>query len=267
MSKPCAASSAGIDGLVPCGTTGESPNLSEAEFSKVIEIVVDEARGKVPVLAGVGTASTRHTIELAELARKLKADGLLVVSPYYNKPTQEGLFAHYAAVAKTVPLPIVLYNIPGRCGVDLALSTMERLAAIETIVAIKEATGTVQRSSEIVCRFGDRFNLLSGDDMLTLPILAVGGHGVISVASNVAPKEVSLLVDLFRAGDAAGARRQHVRLYELFEAMFVEANPGPVKAAAEMRGLMTRDIRLPLVAPSEASLARIRRALTELDLL
>jgi 4-hydroxy-tetrahydrodipicolinate synthase len=258
---------AGIDGLVPCGTTGESVNLSHAEFSKVLEIVVDEARGRVPVLAGVGTASTRHTLELAETALKLKVDGLLVVSPYYVRPTQEGLLAHFKAIASAIPLPIMLYNIPVRCGVDLAMTTMERLAEISSIVGIKESTGTVQRSSEIARRFGDRFTILSGDDLLTLPVMAVGGHGVISVASNVAPKEVSQLVDLFRDGDAVAARRQHQRLHELFESMFVEANPGPVKAALAMRGLTTSEIRLPMVAPMEASLARIRRTLGELGLI
>jgi 4-hydroxy-tetrahydrodipicolinate synthase len=257
----------GIDGLVPCGTTGEGYNLSDAEFSKVIETVVDEARGRVPVLAGVGTASTHHTIALSEMAQKLKADGLLVVVPYYNKPTQEGLFQHFAAIARAVPLPLVVYNIPTRCVVDLSLATLERLAAIKTIVAIKESTGTVQRSSEILQRFGDRFCVLSGDDSLALPIMAVGGHGVISVASNVAPKDVSQLVDLFRAGDHAGARKQHLRLYPLYEALFVEANPGPIKWAMGARGLMEGDIRLPLVKPSEASQERIRQALSELGYL
>jgi 4-hydroxy-tetrahydrodipicolinate synthase len=254
----------GIDGLVPCGTTGESATLSHAEFEKVLEIVVDEARGRVPVIAGVGTASTRHTLELAEVAHRRKVDGLLVVVPYYNRPTQEGLFQHFATIAKSVPLPIVLYNIPVRTGIDLSVATLERLAAIETIVAIKESTGTVQRSSEIIRRFQDRFTVLSGDDMLTLPVLAVGGHGVISVASNVAPKEVSQLVDLFRAGDAQGARRQHHRLYDLFEALFIEANPGPVKAALALRGVTTSEIRLPMVAPGEATLQRLRTVLSEL---
>lgn len=257
----------GIDGLVPCGTTGEGFNLTDAEFSKVIEVVVDEARGRVPVLAGVGTGSTRHTIELAELAQKLKADGLLVVVPYYSKPTQEGLVAHFSAVARAVPLPMMLYNIPSRCGVDLSVASLERLAAIETIVAIKESTGTAQRSSEIAKRFGDRFTILSGDDSLTLAIMAVGGHGVVSVASNVVPKEVSQLVDLYRAGDSAGARRQHQRLFDLFEVLFIEANPGPVKFAMGARGVMAGEIRLPLVTPTEASQRRIRQVLTELGTL
>jgi 4-hydroxy-tetrahydrodipicolinate synthase len=218
----------------------------------------------VPVVAGVGTASTHHTIALAEIAQKLKADGLLVVVPYYNKPTQEGLFQHFSAIARAVPLPLVLYNIPARCVVDLSIATLERLAAIKTIVAIKESTGTVQRSSQILQRFGDRFCVLSGDDSLTLPVMAVGGHGVISVASNVVPREISQLVDLFRAGDIAGARKQHLRLYPLYEAMFVEANPGPVKWAMAARGLMEGEIRLPLVKPSEASQQSIRQALSEL---
>ncbi|HKP61249.1 MAG TPA: 4-hydroxy-tetrahydrodipicolinate synthase [Polyangiales bacterium] len=257
----------GIDGLVPCGTTGEGYNLTDAEFSRVIETVVDEARGRVPVLAGVGTASTHHTIALSEIAQKLKADGLLVVVPYYNKPTQEGLYQHFAAIARAVPLPIALYNIPGRCVVDLSLDTLERLVGIKTVVAIKESTGTVQRSSEILQRFGDRLCVLSGDDALALPIMAVGGHGVISVASNVAPKEISQLVDLVRAGDHAAARKQHLRLYPLFQALFIEANPGPIKWAMGARGLMDGEIRLPLVKPSEASQQRIRTALSELGYL
>jgi 4-hydroxy-tetrahydrodipicolinate synthase len=254
----------GIDGLVPCGTTGEGFNLTDEEFSKVIEVVVDEAKGRIPVIAGVGTASTRHTIELAEISQRLKCDALLVVNPYYCKPTQEGLFAHTAAIARAVPLPILLYNIPGRCGVDLSLATMERLAAIEAVVGIKESTGTVQRSSDILRKFGDRFTVLSGDDAIALPIMAVGGHGVISVAANVVPKEVSQLVDLFRAGDHAAATRQHMRLSALFEAMFVEGNPGPVKFAMSVRGVMSEEIRLPMVAPAEASRRMIRQALTEL---
>jgi 4-hydroxy-tetrahydrodipicolinate synthase len=256
----------GIDGLIPCGTTGESVNLSAAEFSRVLEIVVDEARGRVPVIAGAGSASTRHSIELCESAKQARVDGLLVVVPYYNKPTQDGLLAHYSAVAKAVPLPLMLYNIPGRSGVDMSLATIERLAGIKSIVAVKEATGNVLRSSDIAAVFGDRFTLLSGDDALTLPIMAVGGHGVVSVASNVAPREVSKLVDLFRAGEFAAARKQHQRLRALIEALFIETSPGPVKAAMAMRGLMTDEIRLPLVGPAEASLVRMRKALSDLGL-
>ncbi|HEX2677618.1 MAG TPA: 4-hydroxy-tetrahydrodipicolinate synthase [Polyangiales bacterium] len=256
----------GIDGIVPCGTTGESVNLSDAEYAKVIEVVVSEARGRVPVIAGAGSASTKHAVELAEIAKSKRADGLLVVVPYYNKPTQEGMFAHYSAMARAVPLPTLLYNIPGRTNVDMSLATLQRLADVKSIVGIKESTGNVLRSSDICAQFGDRFTVLSGDDALTLPIMAVGGQGVISVASNVAPKEVSKLVDLFRAGDLNGARKQHQRLRALVDAMFIETSPGPVKAAMAMRGLMTGELRLPMVTPGEASLARIRASLAELGL-
>jgi 4-hydroxy-tetrahydrodipicolinate synthase len=255
----------GVDGLVPCGTTGEAPSLSSEEYAQVLRIVIEEARGRVPVIAGSGSASTAHCIELSKVAQRLKADGILVVVPYYYKPTQEGLFAHYAAVAKAVPLPIVLYNIPGRCGVDLAVSTLERIADLPSVVAIKESTGNVLRSSEIVARFGDRFSVLSGDDSLTLPIMAVGGQGVISVASNVAPRAVSQQVDLFRVGDLVGARAQHQRLLPLYEALFVESNPGPVKCALGMRGVIKPEIRLPFVLPTEASQQRIRSALAVLS--
>lgn len=256
----------GIDGLVPCGTTGESVNLSHAEYTQVLEIVIGEARGRVPVIAGAGSASTKHSIELAEIAKRVKADGLLVVVPYYNKPSQEGMVAHFSAIARAVPLPMMFYNIPGRTGVDMALSTMQRLAEVKSIVAVKESTGNSLRSADIAAVLGDRFTILSGDDALTLPIMAVGGAGVVSVASNVAPREVSQLVDLFRAGDLAAARKQNQRLRALVEAMFIETSPGPVKAAMAMRGLMTSEIRLPLVVPTEPTLARVRAALAGLGL-
>lgn len=254
----------GIDGLVPCGTTGESVNLSHAEFVKVVEVVVDQARGRVPVMAGTGTASTRHTIELSKAAKAAGASSLLVVSPYYNRPTQEGLYAHFRAIAEAVELPLVLYNIPGRCGVDLSLATMERLAAVPSIVAIKEATNTVQRSADIVAKFGDRYAVLSGDDALTLPIMAVGGQGVISVASNLVPAEVARQVDLFREGDLAGSRAQAQRLRALYEALFIEASPGPVKAALAMCGRIAPEIRLPMVMPQPQTEARLRAVLAEL---
>ena len=251
----------GIDGLVPSGTTGEGGSLSHEEYVRLLSIVVEEARGRVPVIAGAGSLSTAHTIELARTAQKLKVDGLLIVVPYYYRPSQEGLYAHFAAVAKAVPLPIILYNIPGRCGVDLSLATLERLAAVKSIVAVKESTGTVQRSADIATRFGDRFTILSGDDSLTLPVMAVGGHGVISTTANVVPREVSKQVDLFNAGDLAGSRAQHQKLAPLYEALFVESNPGPVKWAMGVRGVMSPEIRLPFVSPTEASQQRIRAAL------
>jgi 4-hydroxy-tetrahydrodipicolinate synthase len=257
----------GIDGLVASGTTGECASLTHEEFAQLVTIVVDEARGRVPVIAGVGTASTTHTIELAKIAKQHKADALLVVTPYYYRPSQEGLFAHYAAVAKAVPLPIILYNIPVRCGVDLAVTTLERIAELPSVVAIKESTGNVLRSAEILKRFGDRYTVLSGDDALTLPVMALGGSGVISTTSNVAPRLVSRQVDLFVSGDLAGARKQHQHLTPLYEALFVESNPGPVKYAMGVRGIMSPEIRLPFVQPTEASQQRIRKALTEVGIL
>jgi 4-hydroxy-tetrahydrodipicolinate synthase len=256
----------GMDGLVPSGTTGESASLSHDEYARLLEIVVQEARGRVPVIAGVGSPSTGHAIEIAKLAERAKVDGLLAVVPYYYKPNQQGLFMHYAALARAVPLPIVLYNIPGRSVVDLSVATLARLADIPNIVAIKEASGNVLRSAEIVTRFGDRFAVLSGDDSLTLPIMSVGGKGVISVASNVAPREVSRQIDLFRAGDLAGSRKQHQRLSPLYEAMFLEPNPAPAKAALALRGLISPELRLPFVPPEDATQQRIRKVLAELGL-
>lgn len=255
----------GIDGLVPVGTTGESVNLSHAEYEKVVRVTVEQARGRVPVVAGAGTASTRHTLELIKLARDAKADGALIVAPYYNRPSQEGLYQHFKAAAEG-GLPVMLYNIPVRTGVDVALDTIERLAKVPAIVAIKEATGNVVRSADILQRFGSRFTVLSGDDGITLPILALGGHGVVSVASNVAPQEVAELVRLYRGGDVHRARALAERLRPLFEALFVEPNPGPVKAALAQLGRLAPEIRLPMVMPAEATQARLRAVLGELAL-
>ena len=257
----------GIDGLVPCGTTGESVNLSDAEYTQVVRTVVEQSKGRVPVVAGAGTASTRHTIELCRLAKTAGADGVLIVAPYYNRPTQEGLAAHYTAVAAGSGLPLVLYNIPARTGVDVSLATLERLTRVREIVAVKESSGGVARSAEIAARFGERFTILSGDDSLTLPVLAVGGHGVISVASNVMPGEMARLVRLYREGDGGAARLLAQRLYPLFEALFIESSPGPVKAALAMCGRIAPEIRLPLVMPAESSQARIRAVLQQLGVL
>jgi 4-hydroxy-tetrahydrodipicolinate synthase len=251
----------GIDGLMPCGTTGESVNLTHAEFVQVVRVVIEQAKGRVPVVPGVGTASTRHTLELAEEAKKLRADGLLVVSPYYSRPSQDGLYAHFKLIAERVGLPVVLYNIPGRCGVDVALPTMERLAAIQRIVAIKEATGNVTRSADLIAAFGARFTVLSGDDGLTLPIMAVGGRGVVSVASNVVPGEVARLIDLALAGKWEDARVLAQRLRPLFEVLFADASPGPCKAALVLQKRIAPEIRLPLVMPSEATQSRVRGVL------
>ena len=258
---------AGIHGLVPCGTTGENVALSEGEYARVIQVVVSQAKGRVPVLAGAGTNSTRHTIALSRIARDAQVDGLLLVVPYYNRPTQRGLFAHFKAVVEAVTLPTVLYNIPGRAGVDMSVDTLERLCELEAIVGIKESTGTVGRSAEIATRLGDRLAILSGDDALTLPIMAVGGQGVISVTSNVAPQEVVKLVELARAGDFAAARAQHQRLSPLFDAMFRETSPGPVKAGLALQGRLALEYRLPMVPPAEEVQTEVRNALTTLGLL
>ncbi len=243
----------GIDGLVPCGTTGESVTLSTAEHALVVRSVVEQARGRVPVVAGAGSVSTAHSIDLVRLARDAKADGVLIVVPYYNKPSQAGLVAHYRAVLSAVSMPTILYNIPGRTGVDLGLDAMAQLAEVPEIVAVKEATGNVVRSQALLARFGERFTILSGDDGLTLPILSVGGQGVISVTSNLLPREVSEVIRLWNAGDVAGARRLHLRLVPVHESMFVESNPGPVKAALARLGRLAPEVRLPLVWPAAAS--------------
>jgi 4-hydroxy-tetrahydrodipicolinate synthase len=255
-----------IDGLMPCGTTGESVNLSHAEYAKVVAITVDQARGRVPVVAGSGSASTRHTIELSRAAKDAGAAGLLVVSPYYNRPTPDGLYEHFVGIAGAVNLPIVLYNVPGRTGVDVSLATLERLAAVPSIVAIKESTGNVVRSADIAAHFGDRYTILAGDDGLTLPILAVGGQGVVSVASNLVPAEVARAVHLFRDGDLAGARSLSQRLRALYDVLFIESSPGPIKYALAACERIKPEIRLPMVLPTDASQERIRSVMAQLGI-
>ena len=254
----------GVTGLVPCGTTGESVALVDDEPARVIRIVVEQAKGRVPVVAGASTASTSKSIALAELAREQGADGLLLVCPYYNRPTQGGLEAHFRAILGAVPLPAVLYNIPGRTGVDLSIETIERLADLEQIVAVKEATGNVVRAQEIVARFGDRFTVLSGDDALTLPMMAVGAKGVISVASNVVPRRIVEIVDDGLAGRFAAARDKHLALLALYAALFAESNPGPIKMAMALSGWIAEEIRLPLVWPSAVTEDRLKGLLKSL---
>jgi 4-hydroxy-tetrahydrodipicolinate synthase len=254
---------AGIDGLVPCGTTGESVTLHEGEPERVIRIVVQQARGRVPVVAGAGSNATEKTIGLARHAREAGADGLLLVCPYYNRPNQAGLEAHFRAVLEAVPMPSILYNVPARTGSDLAADTVERLSALPQVVAVKEATGNVLRAQEIVRRCGDSVAVLSGDDALTVAMLAVGAVGVISVTSNLAPREVADVCRHWREGRPADALRVHQRLLPLHDALFVEPNPGPVKLALAEAGRIAPEVRLPLVLPSEASREVIRRALAE----
>jgi 4-hydroxy-tetrahydrodipicolinate synthase len=252
----------GITGLVPCGTTGESVTMTPTEHDRVIEIVVEQAAGRVPVIAGTGTNDTRTTIERTRHARKAGADAALVVVPYYNKPTQEGMYRHFAAIAEAIDLPVVLYNVPGRTGVNMTPETVLRLAELPTVTAIKEASGNLDQVSEIVRGAPEGFGVLSGDDSLTLPIVSVGGQGVISVASNIAPRAIAELTRLALAGDSAGARRRHLDLFDLCRAMFLDNNPTAVKTAASLLGLCTAEVRSPLTELSADSRARLIAAMT-----
>ena len=256
----------GIDFLVPCGTTGESPTLTREEHLRVVEITVELAKGKVPVLAGAGGYNTAEVIALARELAALGADGMLSVTPYYNKPTQEGLYQHYRAIAEAVPLPIILYSVQGRTGVNVEPATVKRLAAIENIVGIKEASGNVSQMAAILNAVPDDFIVLSGDDAITLPLIALGGRGVISVVSNEIPAEMSQLTRLALQGDFDGARRIHRRYHPLMEINFVESNPIPVKAALAEMGLLEPVWRLPLVPPKAENQARIRAVLDSLGL-
>ncbi len=257
---------AGINFLVPCGTTGESPTLSSAEQKRVVEITLEEARGRVPVVAGAGGNNTAHVIEMAREFESMGAKGILSVSPYYNKPTQEGLYQHFKAIAAAVRVPIILYNIPGRTGVNIEPATIKRLAEIDNIVAVKEASGNIGQMALILDMVPGTFSVLSGDDGITLPLLAIGGRGLISVSSNEIPAEMTRLVQLALANDFAAAREIHQRYFRLMEANFVETNPGPVKAAMGLMGLLEPVFRLPLVAPKPENLAKIRTALEAVGL-
>ncbi len=258
---------AGVDGLVPCGSTGESATLSHAEHERVIDITVDAARGRVPVLAGTGSNDTSAAIELTRYAKRAGAAGALLISPYYNKPTQEGIFAHYAEIARATEFPLVIYNIPGRTASNIEPTTVLRLAEIEHITGVKEASGRLEQVSEIIAHAPGEFAVVSGDDALTLPILALGGKGVISTTANAAPAAMLELVNAFRSGDLAGARRAHYRVLPLFEALFVETNPIPVKAALALLGQIRDELRLPLVPLTEANRQRLHVVLKELELL
>jgi 4-hydroxy-tetrahydrodipicolinate synthase len=238
----------GVDGIVPVGTTGESPTVDCAEHIRIIELAVKFAGKKIKVLAGTGANATSEAIALTQAAEKVGADGSLQVAPYYNKPTQEGLHQHFRAIAHATKLPLVLYNIPGRCGVEIGIETVKRLAREnKNIVGIKEAGGSCDRVSQLRAALDPKFTILSGDDSLTLPFMAVGAQGVISVASNVIPREVSQMVKLFASGKSAAALRLHEKFYPLFKDLFIETNPTPVKAALAMMKLIEEEYRLPLV--------------------
>ena len=253
---------AGITGIVAVGTTGESPTLSDEEREQVIQLAVKTANKRCQVLAGTGSNSTHHAVVDTKRAEKLGADGALLVAPYYNKPSQEGLFRHFKTIADATSLPIVLYNIPGRCGVDIAPDTVARLAKeCRNIVSVKEASGSVERISELRMRLPDSFTILSGDDSLTLPFMLVGAAGVVSVASNLFPTEVCALVRAFESGDVKSATDLQHQMFALFKDLFIEPNPVPVKTALGWRGAMSGEVRLPLCEMSEANQVRLRKTL------
>jgi 4-hydroxy-tetrahydrodipicolinate synthase len=258
---------AGIDGFVPVGTTGESPTVSVEEHIRIIKIVVEETRKRVPVIAGTGANSTREAIELTREARAVGADGTLQVTPYYNRPTQDGLFRHFKAIADAVPLPMLVYNVPGRTACDLLPETMARLCEVPSVVGIKEATGSAQRAAQIISRVGDRMVVLSGDDATAFPLYALGAHGCISVVSNVAPAEMAAMWDAAAAGNWNKARELHYRVFPLSEGLFIEANPIPVKAALAMMGKITDEIRAPLYAMAGANREKVRKILADLKLI
>lgn len=257
----------GTDGIVPCGTTGEASTLDYDEHDRVIEIVVQQTKKRVPVIAGTGSNCTKEAIEITEHAKKVGADGALLVTPYYNKPSQEGLYRHYKTVAEAVALPQVLYNVPGRTGINMLPQTVARLAEIPNIVAIKEAAGSIQQASELLSLCGDRINVLSGDDFVTFPLLACGGSGVISVTANIMPKEVAALIDLFEAGNLEEARRLHLDLLKINNAMFIETNPVPVKTALGLMGKCLGEVRLPLAPMSEANTEKLAQVMKHYGLI
>jgi 4-hydroxy-tetrahydrodipicolinate synthase len=257
---------AGITGVVAVGTTGESPTLSHEEREQVIRLAVAIANKRGQVLAGTGSNATHHAVADTKAAEKLGVDGALLVAPYYNKPSQEGLFRHFKMVADATSLPIMLYNIPGRCGVDIAPDTVARLAKeCGNIVSIKEASGSVERVSELRARLPESFTILSGDDSLTLPFMSVGAVGVVSVASNLFPAEICALVHAYESGDVKSAENLHRKLFPLFKDLFIEPNPVPVKTALGWRGAMSGECRLPLCEMSEANQARLRKSLAEFE--
>lgn len=258
---------AGINFLVPCGTTGESPTLSHEEHLRVVAITLEEAKGKVPVLAGAGGYNTQHVIEMARECERMGADGILSVTPYYNKPTQEGLYHHFKAIAAATSLPIILYNVPPRTNVNIDPATVRRLSEIENIIGVKEASGNISQITQVIQQVPEEFLVLSGDDALTLPLAAMGGRGIISVASNEIPAQMTRLAQLCLAGNFAEARAMQRKWMPLLEVNFIETNPTPVKAAMAEMGLLEPVFRLPLVPPRTENLAKIRTILESLALL
>jgi 4-hydroxy-tetrahydrodipicolinate synthase len=256
----------GIDFLVPCGTTGESPTLTREEHLRVVGITVEEAQGEVPVLAGAGGYNTHEVIELARECEGVGADGILSVTPYYNKPTQEGLYRHYKAIAEAVALPMIVYSVQGRTSVNVEASTLARLAEIDNIVGVKEASGNISQMADVVHLVPERFNVLSGDDAITIPLIALGGRGIISVVSNQIPRVMTDIARFANQGDFAAARKLQRRYLPLMQVNFVESNPGPVKWAMYRMGLLEPVYRLPMVPPTAASQEKIERVLESVGL-
>tara|TARA_Y100000310_G_scaffold128407_1_gene127601 strand:+ start:13914 stop:14810 length:897 start_codon:yes stop_codon:yes gene_type:complete len=253
-----------IDGIVPCGTTGESPTLEDDEHKKVVETVISAVNGKAKVIAGAGSNSTKHAVELTKLAADLGADGTLHVCPYYNKPTQEGLFRHFSAIAKASDLPIVVYNIKGRTAINIETATLARLAKEHSnIVAVKEASGDINQMQDVLNTLPKEFDVLSGDDKMTLPLMKIGGRGVISVASNIIPAEVKQLTEYALSGDMQKAEELHNKLLPLFEGIFIETNPIPVKAALAMKGLIKESYRLPMCEMQTENREKLRKLLED----
>jgi 4-hydroxy-tetrahydrodipicolinate synthase len=257
----------GVSGFVPCGTTGESPTLSHDEHNRVVELTVKEVAGQVKVIAGTGSNSTEEAVALTKHAKSVGADGALMVSPYYNKPTQEGLYRHFKTVAESVDIPILLYNIQGRTGVNIENYTVQKLSRIPNIVGVKEASGSILQASEVLRLCGSGFDVLSGDDQMTFPLMALGGRGVISVVTNIAPAKMAGLVNAMAEGDLEKARAIHFDVYELCQAMFVETNPIPVKAALGLMGKIEPELRLPLCSPSDANLDKLKTILERYGIL
>ena len=256
----------GISGIVPCGTTGESATLSFEEHEKVIQVVIEAARGKVPVIAGTGSNNTKEAVILTRYARKAGADAALVITPYYNKPTQKGLVAHFRAIAEEVNIPIILYNVPGRTGVNMTAETVVRLAEVKNIVGVKEASGNLSQICEILRAVPEDFSVLLGDDAFYFPMLALGAKGVISVVSNVAPREMADLYKAYVAGDIAQARKLHFRLWPLMQTLFIETNPIPVKTAVAMMGMIKEEFRLPLCGMSDVNRKTLAKVLAGLKI-
>ena len=257
----------GTDVIVPCGTTGESATLNYEEHDLVIRACIEQVNGRIPVVAGTGSNSTAEAVELSLHAKEMGADGLLLVSPYYNKPSQEGLYQHYKTIAEAVALPQVLYNVPGRTGMNMQAATTIRLAEIDNIVAVKEASGDVTQASDIINKAGDKIDVVSGDDFLTLPLMACGAKGVISVTANIMPKEVKAMVVAINEGRWDDARAMHLQLLDIHKAMFIESNPVPVKTAVALMGKCDATVRQPLVGLQPASLEALKAVMAESSLI